>query len=129
MAAILRAPAPEPEHHDGQRAEDEAAEEGDDGDDGEGQGGIVGRREQPLAPAAVSGEAGCCFRGPGSALAKSADDGCAWPMTCTSSSTGSSAGTSAGKVAVSAALSETYHSPGAGNLSSLCSHPSSTPGR
>ena len=70
-------------------------------------------------PEDVSGAAGCCFCGPGSALAKSADDGCAWPTTSTSSSTGSSAGTSAGKVAVSAALSETYHSPGAGNLSSL----------
>ena len=70
-------------------------------------------------PVAVPGEVGCCFWGPGSALAKSADEGCAWPMTSTSSSTGSSAGTSAGKVAVSAALSETYHSPGAGNLSSL----------
>jgi hypothetical protein len=69
--------------------------------------------DEPL----VAGEAGCCLAGPGSERAKSGDDGWAVPMTWTSRSTGSSSGMSLGKVFESAALSETYHSPGAGNLS------------
>ena len=122
--AMLRAPAPEPEHHDGQGAEDEAAEERDDGDEREGQrgvGGLVGgRRTARSGPRPGVGDAGCCFCGPGQRARRSRPRrAAAWPMTCTSSSTGSSAGTSAGKVAESAALSETYHSPGAGNLSLL----------
>ena len=66
------------------------------------------------APGVV--EVGGCFRGPGSERAKSAEDAWAWPSTCTSTSMGSSAGTFAGARAESAAFSETYHSPGAGNF-------------
>ena len=68
--------------------------------------------------------------GRASLAAKSADDASAVPSTLTSSSIGSSAGISAGEDSESAALSEMYHSPGAGNLSTLksvariCSKPS-----
>jgi hypothetical protein len=42
MAAMLRAPAPEAEHDDGQGAEYQAPEEGDDGYESQGQGGVGG---------------------------------------------------------------------------------------